>query len=158
MAVKVLSFSIFHELALELMEQWEIDNHRSLRHSADELAVIIMIMLKQGANPRELGRYFFAHPNVAASFRTELIDNWHPLSVERARKILVWLDNLDMVRSWQELLIPHMQTELLEWLQKDSTDWSDPTLVEKELAKRYKNLPPGRNQKEKRRRVDFTIR
>jgi len=141
LAVKILTFSIFHELALELMEQWEIPAKRSLRQTADELAVVMMVMLNQEAKLEELGRYFVANPDVAAAFKDELIDDWHPLSVARAQKLLSWLDDPDMVRSWQARLIPHMQTELLQWLQKNPTPWSVTALVEMELAKRRQESP-----------------
>ena len=137
MAVKVLSFSIFHELGLELLEQWDLGG-RSLRRTADEFAVVLMIMLQQEGNLRELGLYFVENPSVANAFKNELIDRWHPLSVKRAQKILGWLDDPGIVRSWQEKLVSHMQTELLLRLQKKPTEWTDTALVEKELAKRRK--------------------
>ena len=146
MAVNVLGFSIFHELGLELMDQWNLGG-RSLRQSADELAVVLMIMLKQESKLRELGQYFVKNPSLADAFKNELIDPWHPLSVKRAQKILNWLDSPAIVRHWQIKLVPHMQTDLLLRLQKKPTEWSDTALVEKELAKRQKS--PSRPAREK---------
>jgi hypothetical protein len=143
MAKSMLRFSIFHELGLELMGQWGIAGP-SMRRSADELAVVMMIMLKQEESLRELGTYVKDHPEVAASLETALIDDWHPLSVKRAEKLLGWLENAELARSWQKKLVPHMQTELLRWLKKKPTDWSDTTLVNAELARRGDTGTPSK--------------
>jgi hypothetical protein len=148
MAINVLGFSIFHELGLELMQQWDIGG-RSVRHSADEFAAVLMVMLQQENNLRQLGVYFVENPSVANAFKYELIDRWHPLSVERAQKILGWLDDPGLVRSWQEKLVPHMQTDLLLRLQQIPTDWTNTDLVQKELAKRRKqSVSPAEKKKE----------
>jgi hypothetical protein len=148
MAVNVLGFSIFHELGLELMEQWDMGG-RSMRHSADEFATVLMVMLQQESNLRQLGVYFVENPSVATAFQNELIDRWHPLSVERAQKVLEWLDNPGLVRSWQEKLVPHMQTDLLLRLQQKPTDWTNTALVQKELARRRKPSAPITEKKKK---------
>jgi hypothetical protein len=143
MAKNILSFSIFHELGLELMAQWDLVGP-TMRQTADELAAVMMIMLDQEENMRELGEYVAANPMVAESFKDKLIDEWHPISVKRAEKLLQWLDDPGITRSWQERLVPHMQTQLLQWLKAKPTDWSDTALVEKELATRTdKKLPPA---------------
>ena len=147
MAVNVLGFSIFHELSLELITQWDLDS-RSQRLSADELAVVLMVMLKQQSNLQDLGQYFVQNPAIANIFKNQLIDRWHPLSVKRAQKILDWLDDPGLVRSWQSQLVPHMQTDMLLRLYQHPTDWTNTTLVEKELAKRRKQ--PARPKKKKR--------
>lgn len=141
MAKNILSFSIFHELGLELMAQWDLVGP-TMRQTADELAAVMMIMLDQEENMRDLGQYVAANPLVAESFKDKLIDDWHPISVKRAEKLLQWLDDPRIARSWQERLVPHMQTRLLQWLKAKPTDWSDTALVEKELATRTdKDLP-----------------
>ena len=148
MAINVLGFSIFHELSLELMQQWDLGG-RSLRQSADELAVVLMIMLKQQTNLQDLGQYFVQNPAVARAFKNQLIGHWHPLSVKRAQKILGWLEEPGLARSWQAQLVPHMQTDLLRRLQQQPTDWTNSALVEKELAKRRKQPARPRKKKEK---------
>jgi hypothetical protein len=131
------------------MQQWDLGS-RSLRRSADELAVVLMIMLKQQTNLQDLGQYFVKNPAVANTFKNQLIDHWHPLSVKRAQKILAWLDEPDLVGSWQGQLVPHMQTDLLLRLYQQPTDWTNTALVEKELAKRRKQpVRPMKKEEEK---------
>ena len=100
-----------------------------MRQTADEFAVVLMIMLKQENKLRELGTYFVENPKVAAAFKNEVIDHWHPLSVERARKILRWLDDPGLVGSWQAKLVPHMQTDVLLRLQQQPAAWSDTAMA-----------------------------
>jgi hypothetical protein len=46
------------------------------------------------------------------------------------------LNDPQLVRKWQPMLVPHMQTAILEKLQQRPTTWTDSELVEKELAAR----------------------
>jgi len=141
MAVNFLSFSIFHELGLQLIEQWDLGGH-SLRRTADEFAVVLMTMLQQEANLRQLGSYCIENSSAVNAFKNQLIDRWHPVSVERARTILDWLEDPGLVSSWQEKLVPHMQTDLLLRLQQTPTAWTKSVLVQKELDKRREPSAP----------------
>ena len=150
MAINVLGFSIFHELGLQLLQQWGLGG-RSLRKTADEFALVLMVMLQQEANLRQLGTYFVQNPSVAAAFENQVIDRWHPLSVERAKTILRRLNDPNLVRSWQKRLVPHMQTDLLLRLQQKPTEWTNLALVHDELAsRRQQSLPSTEHRKEKK--------
>jgi hypothetical protein len=140
MAVNALTFSIFNELGLELMKQWAIDR-RLMRETADEFAVVMLVMLKQEERVRELADYFAENPDVDRAFKEGLVDDWHPLSSSRAKKVRRWLEDATLVRNWQKTLVPHMQTVLLQHLQKQPTAWTDPELVEKELSRRQASDP-----------------
>lgn len=47
-----------------------------------------------------------------------------------------WLDDRNPLRRWQAVLLPQMQTELLQGLRRRAPGWADPRLIERELAKR----------------------
>ena len=63
-------------------------------------------------------------------------DDRHPLSAQRARNILRWANDPQLVRKWQPIFVPHMQTAVLERLLAQSPSWLDRSAVEKELAAR----------------------
>jgi hypothetical protein len=65
----------------------------------------------------------------------------HPLSMERARSVLRWVKDPQLARRWQKVLVPHMQTALLERLLRQPTVWTDLPLVEKELKARGQGAP-----------------
>jgi hypothetical protein len=142
MAINALGFSIFHELALELMQQWEIDR-KLMRERADEFAVVMMVMLNQDKRLKDLATYVAKNPDVDRALKVSLIEDWHPLSSRRAADVLDWLEDADLVRGWQKTLVPHMQTILLQHLRKKPAAWTDSKLVEKELSRR-KTAEPGR--------------
>jgi hypothetical protein len=60
----------------------------------------------------------------------------HPLSVQRARNIIDWLEDPELVRRWQSVLVPHMQTRILRALAVHPKEWTDVALVKKELGGR----------------------
>jgi hypothetical protein len=60
----------------------------------------------------------------------------HLLTVGRAKSVLRRLADPELVFRWQKVLVPHMQTSLLQRLQQRPTAWTDISLVEKELATR----------------------
>ena len=132
-----LSFSIFHEVARQLFEDW---NHPEAGKGEriDEFALALMLMLNQ--KKRALGAADFSVKSPSA-FRamTKLFqDEGHPLSAQRAEKVLNWAKDSTLPKKWQAFLVPHMQTALLKSLKKKPTSWTDLSLVEKELASRDK--------------------
>jgi hypothetical protein len=134
-----MSFSIFHEVGRILLGQW---NHplAAQKTTADEFATVLMVMGQQtealAANAEN-----FSQNRLVTKELTEFIKgDRHPLSEQRARKILVWLQDFELVRKWQKFLVPHMQTMLLEKLQQHPTEWTDLGIVEQELASRGKKL------------------
>jgi hypothetical protein len=134
-AKEALSFSIFHELSRVLLDQWKhpLSGKKS---TADELAAVLMIMLNQTKTLSANAENFAQNPSISMALIQVLKDDRHPLTSQRARKILDWLKDPQLVRKWQNFLVPHMQTILLEKLQQHPTTWTDLPLVEKELAQR----------------------
>lgn len=132
-----LSFSIFHEIGRVLLSEW---NHpfSSNVGVADELATVLMVMVKQEKRAGGAAEYFVENPTSTVVLKRLFQDERHPLTVERARNVLVWLKDPRLVRNWQKTLVPHMQTSLLKRLKAKPTTWTDLPLVEKELAQRDK--------------------
>jgi hypothetical protein len=73
---------------------------------------------------------------VAEALGKQFRDERHPVSAQRARNILRWLDDSNLVRKWQPLLVPHMQTAVLRRLLASPPAWADRELIEKTLAAR----------------------
>jgi hypothetical protein len=132
-----LSFSIFHEVAHQLLEDW---NHPSAgkAETTDEFAVALMLMLN--LKSRVLGAADFAvkNPSTLNPMSKLFQDERHPLSAQRAKNVLIWAKDSDLPKKWQAFLVPHMQTALLKRLKQKPTAWTDLSLVEKELASRDK--------------------
>jgi hypothetical protein len=133
----ILSFSIFHEVAAQILKAW---NHPSAgkTETTDEVAVVLMLMLNQKS--RVFGAADFAVKNPSSfNTLTKLFqDDRHPLSAQRAKNVLKWAKDSDLPKRWQPFLVPHMQTALLRRLKQKPTSWTDLSLVEKELASREK--------------------
>jgi len=134
-----LSFSIFHEVSHVLLTQWNhpLSNKKEL---ADEFATVLMVMLAQTKRLSANAENFARNPPISKTLKQTLQDDRHPLTVQRAKKILAWLRDRRVVLKWQKFLVPHMQTVLLKRLQQHPTEWTDLALVEKELALRDKKL------------------
>jgi hypothetical protein len=95
-----------------------------------------MVMMGQKERARSKAEYFAANPSGAEALAKLFRDDRHPVSPQRTRNILRWLNDPQLVRKWQPMLVPHMQTAILEKLQQRPTTWTDSELVEKELAAR----------------------
>ncbi|MGD2127003.1 MAG: DUF4344 domain-containing metallopeptidase [Desulfobacteraceae bacterium] len=132
-----LSFSIFHEIGGMLLSRW---NHpfSSNIEVADEFATVLMVMVKHKKRAAGAARYLMDNPTKTVMLKKLFQDERHPLTVKRARNVLRWLKDQELVRSWQKTLVPHMQTALLNKLKVRPTPWTDLSLIEKELAKREK--------------------
>lgn len=136
-AKNALSFSIFHELGRILLTQW--DHPLAAKETAaDELAAVMMIILKQTETLFAHAKNFAQNHRLSSELAKALKDDRHPLTAQRARKILALQKEPGFVRRWQPFLVPHMQTPLLQKLKQRPTRWTDLPLVKKELALRSK--------------------
>ncbi len=135
--LETLSFSLFHEIGRVLLEKWD-HPFRSNIDVADEFATVLMVMLNQKERAGGVAEYFSRNSSAYYAMKKLFQDDRHPLSPKRAKNVLVWLKDPGLVRKWQEVLVPHMKTALLQKLKQRPTPWTDLSLVEAELAKRDK--------------------
>jgi hypothetical protein len=136
-AADALMFILLHEVGHVLMRQWGYPFYNN-EEVADEFATVLMVMFGQEDRARAQAEYFAALPTSTELEHKLAKDDRHPLSVQRARNILRWVDDPQLVRKWQPVLVPHMQTAFLERLQQQPTTWTSRTLVKQELATRSK--------------------
>jgi hypothetical protein len=64
----------------------------------------------------------------------------HPLFREQAAAIANWTKDTQRLKRWQKILVPRMQTSLLERIQKNPPAWADKQLVKRELAQRKQTV------------------
>jgi len=130
-----LLFTLLHEIGHVMLRQWSYPFYDN-EEVADEIATAIMVMFNEAAAVRTQAAYFAEIPSQSEADKKLVIDDRHPLSVQRARNILRWLDDPDFLKKWQTVLVPHMQTTLLETLARKPQPWSSLELVEQELVRR----------------------
>ena len=133
----ILSFSLFHEIGRVLLTKWG-NPFASNVEAVDELATVLMIMVKQQERTIGAAEYIVKNPVKTRTMEKLFPDDNHPLTVKRAKNVLIWAKDPNLPRKWQTVLVPHMQTELLKKLKAQPTSWTDLSLVEKELAGREK--------------------
>lgn len=150
-ASDALIYSMFHEMAQLFHQQWGLDPS-STPASLDELTTVLMLTFRLDANVRAYSQTMINQPALSSSFEEMFHDAYHPLTADRAGRVLKWATNPDLVRNWQPQLVPHMQTQMLKQLKDHPQPWSDRQLIEAELAGRAPNptddrpviIPKGR--------------
>ena len=131
-ASDALLFTLFHEVGHVLLQQWQYPFHDN-EEVADEFATAVMVMLKMKTRVLAKAEFFAANPSISEILAKTFKDDRHPLSVQRARNIRRWAKDPKLVKKWQTVFVPHMQTPVLERLREQPTPWSDLALVKKEL-------------------------
>lgn len=141
-ASDALVYSLFQEIAGRLQSQWKLG---SLDHAAnlDELTTVLMLTFRLDANIRAYSQTMINQPSLAASLSDLFNDPTHPLTVERAQRVLAWSTDPALVKHWQPHLVPHMQTQMLQHLKAHPQPWSDSTLIDQELTLRKPVPRPG---------------
>jgi putative metallopeptidase DUF4344 len=134
-ASDTLLFTLFHELGHMLLQQWQYPFFAN-EEVADEFATALLVMLGQQERVRVATEFLAANPSMAEALAKVYRDDRHPLSVQRARNILRWLRDPQLVHKWQKIFVPHMHTVMLKQLERQPTAWTDPALVAQELATR----------------------
>ena len=130
-------FSIFHEISRVLLSRWGNPFSGNVE-AVDELATVLMLMGKQRERVIAAAEYTIKNPVTTRTLMKLFPDDNHPLSVKRAKNVLIWAKDPNLPARWQPFLVPHMQTELLKTLKAQPTSWTDLSLVKKELASREK--------------------
>ena len=109
---------------------------KTSEETADEFATVLIVMLDQKERLRAQAEFFHANASILERIAKDLSNARHPPSGQRARDILRWSEDSGLVRRWQPIFVPHMQTPVLERLRQAPTPWTDLALIEKELAAR----------------------
>jgi len=150
-ASDALVYSMFQEMAQVFQSQWDLESS-SPETILDELTTVLMLTFRLDANVRAYSQTVMNQPSVATPLMDTFHDPLHPLSVERAQRVLKWATDPDLVRRWQRQLVPHMQTRMLQHLKQHPQPWSDPQLIEQELTTRQSDsirdqiLPRGKGK------------
>ena len=139
-ASDALVYSLFQEMAHLFQTQWGLESSDPST-MLDELTTVLMLSFRLDANVRAYSQTVINHPTLTASLRETFHDPLHPLTVERAQRVLKWATDPTLVHQWQAQLVPHMQTKMLQHLKDHPQPWSDPSLIEKELTSRVQSPP-----------------
>jgi hypothetical protein len=137
LAGDTMGFAIFQIVASELLAQWQpLQDPKEQETKADEFATVFSLMLKREDRLKTVATYLIDNPTITAAMIKFFDNDRHLFTVPRAKTVLRRLDDPDLLLRWQKVLVPHMQTALLQKLQQHPTAWTDVSLVEKELANR----------------------
>jgi hypothetical protein len=150
-ASDALVYSLFQEMARAFDSQWNLGS-ADFSIDLDELTTVLMLTFRLDASVRAYSQTIINQPGLSASLVETFKDPLHPLTTERAERVLAWATNPHLLRSWQSHLVPHMQTRVLHQLKAHPQPWSDLHIIEEELAARDRALPhepPIREQKDK---------
>ena len=134
-AVDALMFILLHEVGHVLLRQWDYPFYNN-EEVADEFATVLMVMFMGERRVRSQAEYFASRTSAKEVRQKLMTDDRHPLSLQRARNILNWVDDPKLVYNWQPVLVPRMQTTFLERLKEQSPSWTSRALVERELLLR----------------------
>ena len=137
LAGNTMGFAIFHIVAAELLAQWlPLQDLETKEAQADEFATVFSLMLNREDQLKTVATYLVDNPTITEAMIKFFDNDRHLFTVPRAKSVLRRLEDPDLVLRWQKVLVPHMQTALLQKLQQHPTAWTDASLVEKELARR----------------------
>lgn len=135
-----LLFALFHEVAHVLLRQWAYPFYDN-EDVADEMAAALLVLLGQRGRLAAKAEYFAGNPALAEALAKIHRDDRHSLSPQRARNLLRWAEDPDLLRRWQTVFVPRLQTAALERLAARPPAWADAALVARTLAERRPVAP-----------------
>lgn len=131
----ILIFALIHEVGHVLLNQWGYPFYNN-EELVDEFTTALLVMFNQGEKARAPAEYFSQlSPDEELKLKRAQFDR-HPLSIQRGRNIIKWLEDPELVLRWQKIFVPHMQTNVLEALSRTPKPWTDKALVKQELVHR----------------------
>jgi hypothetical protein len=151
-ASDALVYSLFQEMARVFDAQWNLTS-ADFSLDLDELTTVLMLTFRLDASLRAYSQTIINQPELSASLAETFKDPMHPLTTERAERVLAWATNPHLLRSWQSHLVPHMHTRVLHQLKAHPQPWSDLHVIEEELATRERALPQQRAIPDKKNKI-----
>lgn len=132
---QVLLFVIFHEVGHVLLHQWDYPFYDN-EGIADEFATVLLVMVGEKKQLKATAEYFASKNTATELLAKAFQDDRHPLSIQRARNIIKWVNDRERLERWQTVFIPHMQTNVLKrWQNEGRIDAVLPH-IEQELDRR----------------------
>ena len=132
---QVLLFVIFHEIGHVLLHQWNYPFYDN-ESIADEFATVLLVMVGEKKQLRATAEYF-ASTNTETELLSKAFQNdRHPLSIQRARNIINWVNDRERLERWQTVFIPHLQSNVLKHWQEEKKIDSLLPYIEQELNRR----------------------
>lgn len=134
-------FVYLHELGHSLMREWGLplwDNE----DAADEFATAFLLMGNQKKIALDSAQWWQSEGATTQDAVAKIwMDDRHSLSPQRARNIIRWVnDASDITERWEHVLVPHMQTAVLQSSLNDPAV-PDKDFVKSELSRRNIILP-----------------
>jgi hypothetical protein len=133
---QAIGFVFFHELGHSMMRLWGLplsDNE----DVADEFATVCMILAKQQQPALQAAQWWASQTSQQEALSKLWIDDRHTVSPQRARNVIRWLNQPDdLLQRWMRLMTPHLQTEALVELMKDSRLLPVRDVMQEELQRR----------------------
>jgi Putative metallopeptidase len=134
-------FVYLHELGHTLMRQWGLplwDNE----DAADEFATAFLLMGNQKKIALDSAQWWQSEGATTQDAVAKIwMDDRHSLSPQRARNIIRWVNDAnDITQRWEHVLVPHMQTGVLQSSLNDPAV-PDKDFVRSELSRRNVLLP-----------------
>ena len=132
---QVLLFVLFHEIGHVLLHQWNYPFYDN-ESIADEFATVLLVMVGEKKQLSATAEYF-ASKNTETELLSKAFQNdRHPLSIQRARNIITWVNDRERLERWQTVFIPHLQSNVLKrWQDENGIDSLLP-YIERELNRR----------------------
>lgn len=126
----------FHEFGHSLLKLWQYP-FQGGEDVADEFATVLSLMFKQTQAIEQAIQEWKTHDSKGEAKGIIRTGDRHVISIQRARNIENWLNNPnDLMRRWQKILVPNMQTEALGMYLAEPEPWCDIKLIREELTKR----------------------
>ncbi len=129
-----LFFILLHEAGHVLLRQWNHPGHAD-EATVDEFAAVLLTLFGQAERGRAAAALMAGRDPEAEDAAKRRTGDGRPLSVERARILERHLDDPELVRRWQKVLVPRLRTRALE-LMDDATAAFESRAIEEELAAR----------------------
>jgi hypothetical protein len=131
-----LAFILFHELGHTLLRDWGLplsDNE----DVQDEFATVLCLMAEAKESATAAAQFWANLTSEEEALSKLYIDDRHTISPQRARNIVNWISQQDeLLRRWQKMLIPNMQSDALRELDKETDPWISHELIRSELKRR----------------------
>lgn len=130
-----LLFSLFQEVGRFLLAQTP-NAPQDTDELRDELATALMVFLGYRDHAVRQAKYFADPPGTLRIQDRLEGEERHPPTVERAARVLEWVDEPELLARWQRVLLSNLRTHVLCRFRDQPPHWTTLESLDEELSRR----------------------
>lgn len=127
-----LFYALLHLAGHQILAQWGLDPVDE--SEVNEFTITMLFLLNRQEQTRAVIDDFVRHYDTQRKINSDALINYHIPDAAQLKQLSDLLEGRSLTREWQQIMIPHISSNVLQKLASQPVDWIDQALIKNELT------------------------